>query len=43
MQGQIVCESIEGRAFANGDVCDEFANCGANALPLRCGVVENLQ
>jgi hypothetical protein len=37
-QGQIVCKSIEGVAFADRDFGDEFQNCGANATPLRaCG------
>jgi hypothetical protein len=33
-QGQIVCKSKEGLAFADRDFCDEFKNCGANATPL---------
>jgi hypothetical protein len=36
-QGQFICESEEGKAFAYRDFCEEFEYCGANALPLQIG------
>jgi hypothetical protein len=34
-QGQFICESEEGFAFANGSLCGEFKNDGANVKPLQ--------
>jgi len=34
-QEQFIIGSKEGKAFAYRDFCEEFRDCGANALPLQ--------